>query len=323
MRTAERHIFPLALGVASALNFGVAAAQDYPSRPIRMIVAQSPGTSSDTVSRIVAPALSQAIGQPVVVENRPGADSAVGWEYVAKTAPADGYTIALGFVTGLAVLPILVKNLRFDPVKDLPAFSGVAEGRQIFVSAAAMPWKSFNEMIAYARANPGKVNYGSADASVRLNTEGLLRNLGLDVVYVPYSSGGGYVQGLVAGDVGLGVMSIAAMMPFGDKVRVLAVTGDQRRPPYLDVPTFTELGQPQVSGSLYSLNVASGAPKNAFDRLTGAAARAMQDPDLRARFSKIHLDVLSDLSPGSAQKRLAEVARNFAEVAKKAGIQPK
>lgn len=145
--------------VTAACVFGADStmAQDYPSRPIRFIVPNTPGSSTDFPARIISPAMSKLLGQPIIVENKPGAAQLLGYEYVAKQVPADGYTIAVVTVPALVTLPLTVKNLRFDPLKDLRPIIGLVEQRFLLASSSQESWNTFREMVGYAKANPGKL----------------------------------------------------------------------------------------------------------------------------------------------------------------------
>lgn len=311
----------VSLLACAALLSGSAAAQEFPSKPIRYIVPYSPGATLDIVARTVAPEIAKALGQPVVVENKPGADAIIGFEYVAKQVPADGHTIAIAAVSGLATLPLTNKDLRFDPLKDLPPVTNLVEGRYIFGTASRFSWKNFQELITHAKGNPGKLNYGASSTTVRLSTEALLRALGVNVVYVRYKEGGAYIQAVGSGEVQMGLVAEGSAISLGERFRALAVTGAKRTAGFPEAPTFAELGYPQIRGVVYSLNVPVGIPKAAHDKLHAAAVQALQQPGVRAQYAKIRLDVVAD-SPGVAAKRLADEARAFAEVAKAAGIRP-
>src|SRR5262249_27563192 len=154
--------------------------------PIHFIVAQSPGTVPDSVARIMGTAMQRPIGQPLVVENKPGASYAIGLEYVARQSAPDGYTIALSDIPGIAILPLTTKDLHFDPQKDLQSIITLAEGRIVLGTAAKYPWKSFAELVTQAKATPGKLNYGSSGTGSRMQMEAILRGAGMDVVYIPY-----------------------------------------------------------------------------------------------------------------------------------------
>lgn len=296
-------------------------AQEYPTRPIRYIVPNSPGTQLDLVARIMAPEMAKLIGQPIVVDNRPGAGQVIGFEYVAKQAAADGYTVVVVNVETLAILPVTVKDLRFNPLQDLPPVIGLAEGRYIFGLSSKLPWGTFNELISFAKANPGKLNYGSSSSLGRLLTEGLIRDLGVKVTHVPYSAAGPGYQALLAGEVHMSFIGEAPAVSFGEKLRVLAVTGEQRRSTFRDAPTFAELGHPQVPGISFSLNSPAGVPKAAFDKLYATASRALQQPETRAQFAKIQLEII-ERTPEAAAKKLAAIGKQFSDIANKIGFRP-
>lgn len=297
-----------------------ARAQDFPTKPLRMIVANSPGTSPDIVARIVSPQLSKLLGQPVVVENRAGAGQVVGLEYVAKQ-PADGYVIASVQVESLVALPVTVKDLRFDPLRDITPVIGVGEARLVVGSSSREPWKTFQEFVAHAKRNPGKLNYGSSSAVTRLSTEALLRGADIRLAHIPYGPGAAFVQGLVAGDVQLGFVAESGAASYGDRFRVLAVSGATRSPRFPDAPTFAELGLTEIPGLSFSFGVATGTPKSITDKLHGAMSRALQDPEVNAQFAKAGYEII-ELAPNVAAQRQASMARLFADVAAKAGIKP-
>lgn len=312
---------PFGLAVCVLFGAGTVAAQEYPVKPITMVAANNPGTNPDTVARIMATEMTKFLGQPMVVENKPSTNGVIGYGYVAKLAPADGYSLVAVSVLELASLQATVKDLRFDPLKDLPPLIGLAEGKNVFGSASKLPWKTFNEMVAHAKANPGKLNYGAPGANVRIPMEVILRNFGLNVIHIPYASGGSYLQALSSGEIQMGTLGEGSAVGMGERFRVLAVTGQTRRAPFLEVPTFRELGLPQIPGLGYSLNVATGIPKPAFDKLAAAAAKTLELPDVKARFAKIGLDILSEPSDAAA-KRLAEAGKLFTETAKAIGLEP-
>ena len=293
-------------------------AQDYPNKPIRLIVPNTPGVPSDTIARILAPQMAKFIGQTIVVENKPGAGQLIGYEYVAKDAAADGYTVAVTSPSALATLPLSVKDLRFNPVGDLLPIISLVEGKFVLVSAS---WKSFSEMVTQAKANPGKFNYGASSSLVRLPTEALVRDLGLNIVYIPYSGGGPYYSALVAGDVQMGLADEGTAISFKEKLRALAVTGAQRSPRMADIPTFAELGNLGVRGFIFQLNVRVGTPRTAIDRLYGATSQALQQPEVKLSASRVLFDIVNDTQE-SALRRLQVEGAFFSDIAKKMGIRP-
>lgn len=311
----------LTAAFAAAFMSAPAGAQDFPNKPLRIIVAESPGTTTDIVARVMAPEMSRLLGQPIVIEQKLGAGSLIGLEYVAKQVPADGYTSVSVSVTSLATLPLTVKDLRFDPLKDLPPYIGLAEGRLVFGTSPKLPWKNFKELVTSAKATPGKLNYGASSPQVRFPMLMLVQDLALDVVSIPYSAGGPYLQALVAGEVHMGFMGEAAAIGFGERLRMLAVTGDKPSVAVPDIPTFTQLGYPQVPGVGYSFNLPAQTPRPIVDRLNAAASRALAHPDVKGGLAKLRLDILDDSADTSA-KKLAEIGRNYAGIAQKMGIQP-
>jgi tripartite-type tricarboxylate transporter receptor subunit TctC len=263
----------------------------------------------------------KTLGQPVVVENKPGAAEVVGYEFVAKQVPADGYTIALGTVSSLALMPVIMKELRFDPLKDLPPIIGLTEGRLILTTPINAPWKSFKEMLERVKAAPGKYNFGAGTPSSRFPMLIAMQQLGMDIVFIPYSTGGPYVQGLLAGDVQMGFLGMNSGIVYKDKLRVLAVTGTERRAPYQDVPTFMEVGLPQIHGLSHMLNVPVGTPRVAIDKLHASAIQAAKLPAVQSQLEKLGLDVRIR-SADEANKYMQDEARSYVESAKRAGIRP-
>lgn len=300
---------------------GPLAAQEFPLKPVRIIVAGSPGTAPDIVARVVGGEMPKFLGQPVVVENKPGAAEMLGYEFVARQVPTDGYTIALGTVSSLALMPLIMKDLRFDPLKDLPPVIGLTEGRLILTTPVNIPWKSFKEMLERVKAAPGKFNFGAGTPSSRFPMLVTMQQLGLDIVFIPYSTGGPYVQGLLAGDVQLGFLGMNSGIVYKDKLRVLAVTGTERRAPYPDVPTFAELGLPQIHGLSHMLNVPVGTPRAAMDKLASAASQAANQQTVQGQMQKLGLDILVR-SADEANRYMQDEARSYAESARRAGVRP-
>lgn len=315
------HRSRLLLGFLVALVSGAALAKDFPEKPIRVIVATSAGTTTDLLSRALGPEMSRLIGQPLVIEDRPGANQIIGLEHVAKQAAADGYTIAVVGLEGLALLPVTSKELRFDAFRDLPPVIGLAEGRYVLRSPVTAPWKTFAEMVAYVKANPGKMNYGSSAAQVRVPMLLLMRELGLDILHIPYGGGAKYLQALAAGEVHLGFTGEGALAGSGDRVRWLAVTGEQRVVGFKDVPTFSELRFPQLRGPSYTINVRAGTPAEATEKIYASASRALQSAEVKSSLAKLQLEILNDTAQVAA-KKLLDAGRFYAEFAKAADIKP-
>ena len=298
-----------------------ALAQNFPNKQIHFVVPYGAGATLDNVAPLVGQEISKTLAQPVVVENKTGADGIIGFEYVAKQAPADGYTICIAAVSGLATLPLTVKGLRFDPLKDLPPLVGMVEGKYILTVPNTLPAKNFAEFVALAKASPGKLNYGASSTTVRLQSEALLAALGIDVVYVPYKSGPQYIQAIAAGEIQMGFVAEGSAMSIANRARAIAVTGPQRTSNFPGVPTFDEVKLTSIRGVAYSLNVRAGTPKAAADRLQAAVQQALALPEVKDKLAKMGLDAVAQ-GPEAAAQRLADEARTFAAVAAKAGVKP-
>lgn len=319
VRIVRTPVVRLLVAVAAFIVAVAAMAQEYPNRPIRIVVPSTPGVPQDVIARVAAQEMSKMLGQPIFIENKPGADQVIGLEFVAKQQPADGYTLVLVAVGSLATLPVLAKDLRFDPLKDLPPISTMAEGRYVFGSSASKPWKTFQEFVAHAKANPGKLNFGASNNSVRMLAEAITRASGLGVVYVPYSQASAYLNAMVSGEVDMGVLAESATLSFGERFRTLAATGSQRRAPLMDVPTFAELGMPQIPSTSYSMNVAAGTSKAVVDKVYAATLHAMQQQAFKDQMAKLYMVVIAD-TPEAAARKLADDARFYADIARRIGL---
>ncbi|MBM3345561.1 MAG: tripartite tricarboxylate transporter substrate binding protein [Betaproteobacteria bacterium] len=312
----------LALGVALATP-GLCVAQGFPNKPVRIIVPGTAGSSSDSTARIVANDMGRHLGQPVVVENRAGANSVIGSEYVANQAPADGHTLLLSSVTGLVSLPLITKDLRFDPIKDLPPVVGLTSGAFVWLTANTLPWKSIAEQVSAVRAAPGKYNWGSGDPATQLLGDTIMRQLGIHgaTVFVPYPAPGAFTRAVAAGEIQLSITAQSAAAVIIDRVRILAVTGDKRQARMPDVPTFSELGLPNVPGLNWALHARAGTPEAAINALHQAASQALKNPEVVSRYAKLTMDI-ADLGPAAASKVVADTYRVFADASRAAGVKP-
>ena len=299
----------------------LAPAQEYPTKPIRFIVPSTPGSSVDTVGRVMAPEMSKLLGQPIIVENKPGAANLIAFEYVANQVPKDGYTLAVASTNSLAILPLTVRDMRFDPIKDLPPFVGVGESRLLFGSAPQLPWRTFEELIAYGKANPGKLNHGASASISRLPTEIVLRTHGIQSVYINYPTVGPYTIALRTADVHMGVFSDAQYTSLGDKFRILAVTGERRSPDLSSVPTFRELGFPQIGGQKFSLHAPLGVSVPIIKRLYAAASATLTMPEVKAQLARIGIEVANE-PPEVAGKGAADIAKLYNTIAQEIGYKP-
>jgi len=305
-------------GAMLAVGTSSAWAQKFPDKPIRFIVPSSSGSSSDLLARAVAVEMSKAIGQPIIVEDKPGANQLIALQHIVR-APADGYTVGVVGDDGVALLPLTTKNLRFDPLKDLLPIAGLTESRYVLISPSDRPWKSFPEFVAYAKANPGKLNYGSSVNQVQFPMLLMIRELGLDLAHIPYSGGAPYLQAILGGSIDVGITGESSAKTMGNRVQMFAVTGKDRSAHHPNVPTFSELNFPQIKGPTYSLSVNAGTPKAIVDTLVNASAIALKSPEMKQAMKTLLMEI-DYQTPEDAARRLAEQVRYYKQFA--ADIKP-
>jgi len=301
----------------------MAAAQDYPSRPITAIVPFAGGSASDVVSRIMFDRMSKLMGQPIIIENRPGAGGNMGTAIGAKAAP-DGYTIIGGGSGPVAANVSLYKALGYDPEKDLEIVSPFAGFTIVVAASRALPVTSLKELIAYAKANPG-LNFGSVGigSSQHLAGEYFSQVTGVKLVHVPYRNIAQYGPDLIAGAVPLGFQWFPNVAgPLGaNGARALAVAGDKRIPALPDTPTTAEAGLPEYKvNGWFALLVPGGTPKPIVEKLHQFMTEALNDPAVRAGFEKAGAEVIA-LPLTEAKPFLnAEIAK-YHDIITKAGIE--
>lgn len=278
------------LGALPALFTLPALAQDWPTKPVKVIVPFPPGGGTDTVARPLAAKLSALSGQQFIIDNRGGAGGTIGATAAAKS-PADGYTVLLG-VVHLAVAVSAYKNLAYDLEKDLIPVTSVATQPDVLVTALKVPAKTLPELIAYVKTNDGKVNCGSAGNGTtrHLSCEMFNTLVGVKMVHVPYKGTGPATAALLAGEIDLifeGLGSASAHIRSG-RIRAIAVTSPKRSPTYPDIPTSTEGGLPGLDvSSWYGLWVPAGTPAFVGQRLQALVVRAFEEPDLRELWFKL------------------------------------
>jgi tripartite-type tricarboxylate transporter receptor subunit TctC len=265
----------------------------YPDKPIRALLGFAPGGGSDILLRAMTPAMSAALGQQVVVENRAGAGGNLAMEMTAR-APADGYTILLG-APGLATNTALYKNLSFDPLKDLIPIALVASAQNVLITTPSLPVNSVAELIQYAKRNPGKLNYASAGGgtSLHLVAELFKASAGIDMVHVPYKGGGQAVTDVMSGQVQLmfNVLQSAVPQIKGNTVKALAVTGAKRSDALPGVPTMIEVGLPGFVAVTWNGFVAPvGTPRDVVNKLNEVIVRILRTPEMRQKLAEMGLD---------------------------------
>ena len=309
--------------VALALPAAQAQAQkDYPEKPIRMIVPFAPGGSNDIMGRLVAAKFTENMGQQVVVDNRPGASGIIGTDLAAKAAP-DGYTVLVMSLT-FTVNPSIRSKLPYDTDKDLVPVTVIASAPLILVVHPSLPVKSVREFIAYAKANPGKLNFGSGGpgSTPHLAGEMLKTMAGLQMTHIPYKGGGPALADLVGGQIQLMLENIPSTLPFvkSEKLRVLAVTSKRRSPTVLDVPTLDEAGLKGYELTGWNgLFVPRGTPRAIVNRLHAETVKALAAPDVRQRLAAMSAEPGGEPPETFAAFVKAEI-RKWAKIVKEAGL---
>ena len=280
-------------GLALLLAPGVARPQDYPSRPIRLIITTPAGSLVDILGRLYAQDLAERLGQPIVIDNRPGAMTQIGADALNRATP-DGYTLMIG-TSELTMLPFLKKNYRYDPAKDFTPIALLVTSWTVFAIHPKLPANTLAELIAYSNANPGKVRYGSGGVggSLHIAVEMLRYKTGADFVHVPYRGGGQAASDAVAGQIEMVSLGLAsARVAEGGALRVLAQTGPRRHPLFADVPTTAEVGLPDVRmDTWFGLIGPPGLPEPVVTRLVRESDAVVNQPAFREKLFKIGCDV--------------------------------
>ena len=323
-----RHIIQaLALAVCLSLDAaGLAFAQTYPAKPVRMVVPFPPGGAADLIGRVIAQRLSEQVGQPVTVENRAGASGNIGADAVAK-AQADGYTILLGALTSHAINHTLERKvLRYDLERDLSPVMIVATVPYALVVHPSVPARSMQEFIAHARSKPGHLSYGSSGAGApqRLAAEMFKLKTGIDMLHVPYKGSGQVINDLIGGQVLVAFESVPAALPHirGGKLRALAVTTTQRIPMLPDVPTVDEAASFSFDvSSTFGILAPAGTPRAIIERLNAALSEAVRAPDVKERLLQQGAFAEST-TPEEAARRIRSEIALWAKVINEANLKP-
>ncbi len=311
---------------AAALTASVAAtAQNYPTKPIRIVVVSTPGGSVDTMARTIGPKLAERWGQQVLVDNRPGAGGAIAAEIVAKATP-DGYTLIMGTVASFATNVSLRKSLPYDPVKDFSPISLVATQNLMLLIHPSVPAKSVKELVALAKKQPGKLSFASAGNGTGGHLSGELFKMlaGIDMLHIPYKGVQPALIDVVSGQVTMTFASIISAMPQvkNNRLRALAVTGTERSPAAKELPTMIEAGVKDYdSATWYGLLAPAGTPADIVNKLNAEVVAILKSPETNERLSREGADPVGN-SPAAFAKHIQTEIDKWRKVIKAAGIQP-
>ena len=306
-----------ALGVSFTLP---AAGQGYPNKPIKLIVPLAAAGTGDTLARAVAEEMAKELGQPVVVENKPGAGGLVGTEIVAN-APADGYTL-LAVSPSHVINPALYAKKTYDPLKSFETITVMANTHQVIVAHPSVPAKDLKELIAYAKANPGKLNYGSAGtgSATHLNMELFRSMAGIDIVHVPYKGSTQARQDVLAGQVQLAMDGLLPVQPLikDGRLRAVGITSGKRAQSNPEIPVIGEVVKGYASDTWYGILVPAGTPKDVMAKLHAVAVKALNSPAVKDRLNKLGAETVGN-SPEEFRKLLETEQKLWAKVVKDSG----
>ena len=307
----------------SSLALAAAAQSSYPSKPIKWIVPYTPGGITDSVTRLITHKLADSLGQPIVIENKPGANSIVGADAAAKSPP-DGYTFVTVIGGHAANATLYAGKLPFDPVKSFAPVSLAAIAPLIITVNNDFPAKDVKELVAYAKANPGKVSFGSSGvgSATHLTFELLKQTAGIDMVHIPYKGTAPALAAELSGDIQVLGDTPSSLMPHvrAGKIRALAMFSAKRVTGATEVPTIVEAGGPAIEGSTWVLFLApAGTPQPILNRLSAEVAKIVQAPDMKARFEQLGIEAVGS-SPQEAGKFLEDEIAKWAKVITTAGV---
>jgi len=312
--------------IAATLVFslvpGLAAAQAWPSRPVKIVVPFVAGGATDVVARLLAQKLTEAWGQSVVVENRAGAGGNIGADVVAKSPP-DGYTVLMTSGSIVTANPYIYKSMPFDPAKDLAPITNVASGPQVIVVNANLQAKDLRELIAMAKASPGKVNYGSAGIGTQthLAFENFLYSAGADMTHVPYKGEAAVITDLMGGQIQAATPNLGAAINFikDGKLRALAVTSRERSPQLPDVPSASEVLPGFENAGWFGLMAPAATPSEIVDKIYRDSAKILTSDEFRAKLAQQGMAPVAN-SPADFGSAIRDESARWARVVKERGL---
>ena len=313
-----------AAAIAATISTANAATQAYPTRPIRIVVAYTPAGTTDILARIIGQKMNEAWGQPVIVENRAGANGNIGTEYAAKAAP-DGHTFLMTTAGPHGINPSLYRKLGYDAVKDFAPVSLVALVPNILVVNNSLPVKDVKGLIAHAKANPAKLNFGSpgAGSTGHLSMELFKSMTGTNLVHVPYKGSAGVLADVMGGQISVVIDNMPPYLPQvkAGKIRALAVTPTKRSPALPDVPTIAEAGVPgYVSSAWFGLVAPRATPKEIVAKLSAETARILQLPDVAPKLAEQGAEPVGS-TPEQFDKHIRTEIAKWAKVIKEANVE--
>jgi len=311
----------IATGVGLAAT-GIARAQSYPSKPIKVVLPYTPGSPNDVVARVIAPVLSSRLGHPVVVDNRPGGGTTIGLKAVMQADP-DGYTLLYSNTPTHVIAQLVAKGFTYDPINDFVPIVTVGSTSLVLVTPPSVP-ATLQEFIAYAKANPGKMNFGFGQGTLpHLVGEAFKQTTGTDIASIPYRGGAQAITDMLGGRIHMNLGAGATLVPLirEGKIRALAVTSPQRSSELPDVPTMAESGYPGLTTvTYYGFWGPAGAPGEVVNKINGEINEALKSPELRANLVRAGFEPTGG-SPEDFAKLIAEQLQKWMPIVKSSGFQ--
>jgi tripartite-type tricarboxylate transporter receptor subunit TctC len=321
----QSHIARCMLLPLAALAWSsTAPAADYPNRPLRLVVSFPPGGSADFQARILGTRLSEQLGQQFIIDNRPGGSGIVALELAAKSAP-NGYTLLLGGMSHLTMTPFSISNLPFDSQRDFSPISMTSRVTLALTAGPSLPASSVKDLIALAKASPGKLSYGSTGIGgvTHLAGEMLKSAAGIELIHVPYKGAGPQLVDVMSGNVTVGFTSLTATIPHvrSGRLKLLMVTSKQRSSAAPDTPTVAEVGMPEIEicSAWFGILAPARTPKTIISRLNSEIVRVIQMPDTQARFASQGLDPAAS-TPGEFAALIKSDLARWEKIIRQAGI---
>jgi tripartite-type tricarboxylate transporter receptor subunit TctC len=311
----------LAIGLGS-IAVDASHAQSYPSKPIKLILPYTPGSPNDVIARLAGPHLSARLGQPVVIDNRPGGGTTIGAKAV-MTAEPDGYTLLFTNTPTHVIAPLISKSITFDPLKDFVPVATVASTFLVMVAAPSVPANSVQEFVSYAKANPGKLNFGFGQGTLpHLVGEMFKAETGTEIASIPYKGGAQAVTDMLGGHIHLNFGTMSTLVPLirAGKLKALAITGTARSPDLPEVPTMAESGLPNVTTvTYYGVMAPPDTPAEIVDKLNVEVNESLKSPELTAAMTKLGFGRKSG-SPQDFAALIAEQARRWGPIVQAVGF---
>lgn len=304
---------------------GSVAAQEYPTRPIRVVIPQSPGGAQDTTARVMIQALSDRVGWRLVIDNRAGGNGFIGTSVAAKGQP-DGYTLLIAHTGEFAVNPAIFSNVPYELDRDFTPVTMISDGPMLVIANPKVPITTMKGLLEMAKSKPGQVTYSSAGTGTinHLAGEWLAHEAGVKLLHIPYKGGAAAAAAVTGGQVTVGVASVAGAMPFvqSNRVRVLSLTTSKRMSAYPDWPTAQEAGIPNLDASIWvGMFAPKGVPRAIVNKLNAEVRKTLDSPDVRSRYTELGTEPVG-MTPDAFRARIKKDLERYRVVVKTSGITP-